>query len=299
MSYHSPSDAFFFNIAPPFYNGTRSVLVVRVQANGATTSASEGDLAREVFGYSDSSGSPDAYNLLSAFAQCSYNQLNFEPPSDGRGNNGVYTVSIDRNVASQMYGHVRNVVLDKLRTDFANNDLNALCDHVMVFMPPGTVTNEGYSNWSAFGIINGYVSLYNDNWCMSTRAQMHEVGHNLGLRHSNEAGSTYEDTSGMMGHIYKDDQPLMCYNTAKNWQLGWYQDKHTTVSPLYDGFWSGQLIGYVDYMNTFAPSSASVVVKVEGYNLDYFIGFNVKNGINGQNWGRIFSRCKAWCWRII
>ena len=75
----------------------------------------------------------------------------------------------------------------------------------------------------------------------------------------------------------------MCFNTAKNWQLGWYEDKHTTVNPLNDVFWQGQLIGYVDYMNSSAPSSAAVVVKVEGHNLDYFIGFNVKTGINRQN----------------
>jgi len=75
----------------------------------------------------------------------------------------------------------------------------------------------------------------------------------------------------------------MCYNTAKNWQLGWYEDKHTTVNPLNDGFWQGQLIGYVDYMNSSAPNSAAVVVTVEGRNLEYFIGFNVKTGINGQN----------------
>jgi len=36
-------------------------------------------------------------------------------------------------------------------------------------------------------------------------------------------------------------------------------------------------------MNSSAPISATVVVKVEGHNLDYFIGFNVKTGINGQN----------------
>jgi hypothetical protein len=113
---------------------------------------------------------------------------------------------------------------------------------------------------------------------------MHEIGHNLGLRHSNEAGSTYEDKSGMMGHSFLSyESPYMCFNTAKNWQLGWYEDKRTTINPLNDGFWQGQLIGYVDYMNSSVPSSAAVVVKVEGHNFDYFIGFNVKTGINRQN----------------
>ena len=139
-------------------------------------------------------------------------------------------------------------------------------------------------NWSAYAIVNGYVSVYNDNWCMSTSSQMHEIGHNIGLRHSNENGSVYEDKSGIMGHIYFTfDGPRMCFNPAKNWQLGWYDDRHATVNPLNDEFWQGQLIGYTDYMDPSAPSNASVVVKVEGHGVEYFIGFNVKTGINIGN----------------
>jgi len=269
--------------------GTRTVLVVRVKANDATTSAAEDDLAREVFGITDSNGNSASVNLSNTFAQCSYNKLTFEPSSDsdGRGNNGVYTVSINDDIVGQRNVDVRNVVLDQLRSDFGSNDLNALYDHIMVCMPHGTLSKSGQTDstdWAASATINGYVSFYNDNWCMSTSAQMHEIGHNLGLKHSNESGSTYEDNSGMMGHSYFDsNSPLMCFNTAKNWQLGWYQDRHTTVQPLHDEFWQGRLIGYVDYMNHSAPSSDSVIVKVEGHIVDYFIGFNVRSGMNKQN----------------
>jgi len=122
--------------------GIRSVLVVRVDANDATTSAPEEDLAREVFGIIKPNGVPDAFNLASAVAECSYNKLKLEPTSD-RGNNGVYTVSINDDVVGQRFGSVRNVVLDQLRSDFQTSDLNSLFDHVMVCMPPGTVTNTG------------------------------------------------------------------------------------------------------------------------------------------------------------
>jgi len=123
--------------------GHRSVLVVRIEANDASTSATEADLAREVFGLGDSSGGTDSFNLSSGFAQCSYDKLTFGPANGGVGTNGVYTVSIGSAVVGQTFGSVRNVVLDKLRTDFGNNDLNALYDHVMVCMPSGTVTKKG------------------------------------------------------------------------------------------------------------------------------------------------------------
>ena len=67
--------------------------------------------------------------------------------------------------------------------------------------------------------------MFNDSWCTKTSLQMHDIGHNLGLRHSGENGGEYADSSRMMGHSYNlDDAPVMCFNTAKNWQLGWYED---------------------------------------------------------------------------
>ena len=123
--------------------GHRSVLVVRVDANDASTSATEADLAREVFGLFGSSGETDVFNLSSGFSQCSYDKLTFGPANDNVETNGVYSACIGSAVVGQTFGNVRNVVLDKLGTDFENNDLNALYDHVMICMPPGTVTNQG------------------------------------------------------------------------------------------------------------------------------------------------------------
>ena len=123
--------------------GHRSVLVVRVEGSDASTSATEADLAREVFGLGDSNGGTDSFSLSSGFSQCSYDKLTFGPANDGVGTNGVYTVSIGSAVVGQTLGSVRNVVLDKLRTEFGNNDLNSLYDHIMVCMPKGTVNNQG------------------------------------------------------------------------------------------------------------------------------------------------------------
>jgi hypothetical protein len=87
-----------------------------------------------------------------------------------------------------------------------------------------------------------------------------------------------------MGYSYANDEgPRMCFNNAKNWQLGWYSDKHATATPLTSS-WSGNLVGVADYSE--ASGTDTVVLKVEGNALDYYVGFNRKAGINsGTNEG--------------
>lgn len=131
--------------------------------------------------------------------------------------------------------------------------------------------------------MNGHITLFNDEWGLSTSTQIHEIGHNLGLKHSNQAGE-YRDLSGMMGHSFQAQaRPRMCFNPAKSWQLNWYQDKHTVVHPMETSFWEGELLGFSDYTNPAAPNGASVILKIEGHNREYFVGFNRRSGINAEN----------------
>ena len=45
---------------------------------------------------------------------------------------------------------------------------------------------------------------------------MHEIGHTMGLTHSNENGEPYADSSGYMAAGYKDtDWPRKCFNGHK------------------------------------------------------------------------------------
>ncbi len=50
---------------------------------------------------------------------------------------------------------------------------------------------------------------------------MHEVGHNLGLGHSGEGAEEYRDKSCLIGWVFLETGPLICFNGAKSWQLGW------------------------------------------------------------------------------
>jgi hypothetical protein len=81
--------------------------------------------------------------------------------------------------------------------------------------------------------------------------------------------------------LYHDDIGAMCFNAAKTWQIGWYDDRKTTVDPL-DGAWTGKIIGVVDYMKI---SPFPVVVKIDTGSTSgqLYIAFNRAQGINRDN----------------
>ena len=108
-----------------------------------------------------------------------------------------------------------------------------------------------------------------------------EIGHNLGLAHSGKDGVSYGDKSGMMGFSYnRDNGPMQCFNPAKTYQLGWFDEKTVEVDPN-AGTWAGTIIGSTDYSNDIVRSDANVIVKIiTGQTNDLYVGYNRKKGMN-------------------
>ena len=82
---------------------------------------------------------------------------------------------------------------------------------------------------------------------------------------------------------YSDDVGKMCWNGAKSWQIGWYDDRKIMINPKQAGFsnWVGRLIGVANYDSA---GDEPVVVKIEtGTGADQFIAFNRKTGVNSHN----------------
>mmetsp|Transcript_27773 Transcript_27773/g.60900 ORF Transcript_27773/g.60900 Transcript_27773/m.60900 type:complete len:132 (+) Transcript_27773:262-657(+) len=83
-----------------------------------------------------------------------------------------------------------------------------------------------------------------------------------------------------MGFSYGySDYPVMCFNAAKSWQLGWYSDKTVTVAPApADNGWSGRVYGISDYGSS---AATTVLVKIDTTSdTDYYISFNRAAGVN-------------------
>jgi Gametolysin peptidase M11 len=63
---------------------------------------------------------------------------------------------------------------------------------------------------------NNQKSVYNNNWVAYLGGTMHEVGHNLGLRHAFENGTEYEDRTGYMGSMPEHLRyPVQCTSPFK------------------------------------------------------------------------------------
>ena len=139
--------------------------------------------------------------------------------------------------------------------------------------------------------------------CLDPLVSAHEFGHSIGIHHSRQSGSTedigkydkeeYGDETCTMGHAFLKNQALsegkgldpshqalpVCFNGAKSWTLGWYQDKHVTFTAV-DQKWEGKLIGQVDYPTSSNGSGVvyTVVLKLQyitpGATFDYYVMFH-------------------------
>jgi hypothetical protein len=156
--------------------GVRTVLVIRIVARDSQTTATEAQLADDVFG-----ADGDDLNLKTGYDQCSYGQLQFEPLRTNAkvGSDGVYTVFIpNTTVKGVAVSVIANAAMDQVTNDLGAPP-NFLADHVMFCIPPGTAGDlpPGMTgDWVAYANVNGWRSVYNDERCQHPNVQMHEIG---------------------------------------------------------------------------------------------------------------------------
>jgi len=116
------------------------------------------------------------------------------------------------------------------------------------------------------------------------------IRHNFNLAHSGGIdGAIYSDKTGFMGNPAHAPGARyagnLCYDAAKSWQLGWYNDHDVTFYPENESSTWGTvntMVGIANYDQ--ATSDTPVLIKLEtGLAEDYFINFNRATGINEQN----------------
>eukprot|EP00536_Pseudo-nitzschia_multiseries_P010548 jgi/Psemu1/26265/gm1.26265_g len=253
-------------------SGTLSTLVIRVVDSNEQAVASITQLKDDIF--------TDAVSMKTQFAACSHNQLIIQPASTGDG--GIVEVSIDISAVNADHYTLETKAKAQAEALYGGSDgLASKYDLVLFCQPPGS-----QGSWIAYAYINRWDSFYNDYWCQRVSTQMHEIGHNIGFAHSGKDGNEYGDTSAMMGYSYNDDDgPMMCFNAAKNYQIGWYDLQKQSIDPL-SGPDSKTFIftGVGDYKTDGSNKAKLITLRIEqyGYNngIDYYIGYNRQSGPN-------------------
>lgn len=245
---------------------TLMVRVVDSMGNGPDYSLSQ--LVDDVF--------DDESCLKTQMEACSYDQLRIHPYQDEIVSNGVHEITVPMDALAVSHGAFQNAMFEEFEATLGSRD-DPKFGLIMFCIPP---TND--ESFMAVGWVNGKTTIYSHDSCGQVSAQMHEVGHNLNLEHSGEGDNEYADQTGVMGFSYADDDQKICYNAAKNWQLGWYSDQTLTNNPRnHPAMQTFVLNGISDY--TVNPD-ALVVLRLEQLSLgsDFYIGYNRKSGINAD-----------------
>ena len=252
----------------------KTVLVIRIEAQDEATTLTESELANKIFG-----ASGDKINLSSRFRDCSDGQMLMRPVPTNTliGTDGVYTIRLPTyNVTGVKAQTVVSAAVTVATAALKTHPKN-LANHIIFCVPPGTVDGR----WIAYASINSWLSAYNDLWCQYPSALMHEIGHNLGLDHAGEGADEYGDNTGVMGSAYggDDEGPLMCFNAANTWQLGWYTDYRVDLpdSVTNSFVWSGSLVGFAEKSSAIASDRMMIRIRSAS---DYYIHFNRQIGMN-------------------
>lgn len=159
--------------------GTKTVYAVRIVHDGTSdTSAltalepsyTLATLSDDVFG--TRAGGTDLVNLASQYFACSHGKLDINPigpRTSGNSKvtniaNGVVEVTVSSACTSQCDGTLRNEVTNALNSAFGS--ASSVANHAMYCMPPGAMGGIAYA------YVNSWNSVYDDNWCRYTSAQV-------------------------------------------------------------------------------------------------------------------------------
>jgi Gametolysin peptidase M11 len=238
--------------------GTRTLKVIRVSTSDSQPTYTAAEMEDRIF--------QQRIGLSSQYEACSFGQLQWK-------SNGVLDVLVDGDIGSYESGSALRVAAEEKmqQLQIISESASELADNVMFCLAPGTgdwVANAGTKYWR---------SQFNDQWCLSLTATMHEIAHNLGLGHSNHNGKAYADETGYMAAAWLDvDWPRKCFNGANHDKLHWFASRTLAYDPILTGPRKVQLATFVDYDKTTSFNEPVLIRLANKFVLQY----NVAKGFN-------------------
>jgi len=146
--------------------GTKSVAVVRISTADASPMFSSDALRIGMFG--------EGINLKTQYDACSFGQLHWELASVG-----VIDVKVNKPVSDFTSGSALVTAAQKqMKVEMDIASVSDLADKVLMCLPSGT------GNWVASAGVNHWRAQFNNEWCLSLTATVHELGKLLLRRRS-------------------------------------------------------------------------------------------------------------------
>jgi Gametolysin peptidase M11 len=201
----------------------RSVLVIRIiTGSDSDGSITENEINNVLF------YEATEITVQKQMQLCSAGRVQFQPQ-------GIITaqVNLGGNVKVEAWTEAASekVMKDHYRsTDTLTGykeQLRKVADHILFILPESFAGK----NFVANAEIGRPICVFTYEWLASLSAYMHEMGHNLGLRHSGKGSALpYADNTGYMGISNpKAYGPRKCYNAAQHWGLNWYDSKRISL----------------------------------------------------------------------
>jgi hypothetical protein len=244
--------------------GTVRINIVRVSTNDSSPQSTLKMLQETLFG--------DSFMVTfkSQMRDCSFGQLHFQMAN-------AYDVKVPQTIAIYDGKHMElittatQILKDQLKTD----NIADLADKTFFCLPPGTGT------WAASAGILHWRAQFNDDWCTSLGATMHEVGHLFGLGHANDQfNNEYRDmTDQMSGSFRSPVSPRKCFSGYNLFRWGWTtKNRYLEVSEakIQTGL-SVAVAAFVDYPK--ASESTPVLLNVVNR---YFLLYNYAADFNAE-----------------
>lgn len=238
--------------------GTVTIAVIRISTSDSIPKASAADL-RNIFS--------NGVDFRAQYDACSFGKLKFQ-----LADAGVIDVQVPQAVSTFASStDLITAAQTLLKTQLQVSEISSLATKVIMCLPSGT------GDWAASAGVNHWRAQFNNDWCTSLSGNMHEIGHTLGLLHSNADGVMYADRSGYMGSGYTDAAwPRKCFNGYNSWYFGWYSTRHLSFNPAAaNGDQLIKLATFVDFDK--AATDEYVVVNL---NDQYYLQYNMAKGFN-------------------